>query len=124
MKVHPTTEFQEGVSGPIDLSELGLNLKTTDASVARPPRLAKGTSKSESSPDYFRTIAYLNSDWRLILCKTGIQWILQRRKGLSKWEGYWFARTKEGLLGGLGRCGETHEAALRRIHELPERCEH
>lgn len=130
MKINTTDEFEEAASRPIDLSELGLNLKTIDGAVTQPESPANGICKSESSPDYYRVIAQLNSDWRLILCKSGIQWILQKRRGLSKWEGRWFVRTKQGLLRGLANpglrlqiYGEVNEAALRRIHELPEWCE-
>lgn len=56
--------------------------------------------KAESSSDYYRAIAGLNSEWRLILCKDGIQWVLQKRRP-GRWEGKWFARTKQGLIRGI-----------------------
>lgn len=124
------TDLEKNTSHAIALSELGLHLDFNDGALTHLQASLNGTSKSESSSNYFRTIAHLNSDWRLILCKTGIQWILQKRRGQSKWEGRWFVRTKQGLLRGLSDpvldiegYGEVNEAALRRIHELPERCE-
>lgn len=126
------TQFQEDISEPIALNELGLHLRDNDGTVAHFLSPANGISKAEKSPDYYRTIAYLNADWRLILCRSGIQWIIQKRKRgqvADRWQGRWYVKTKEGLLRGLSdpglriqSYGEINEAALRRIHELPDRC--
>ena len=44
----------------------------TPVSVARRP---------EKADDYAAIVAKLNADWRFIVCRDRIQWILQRRKG-------------------------------------------
>lgn len=123
MKHEPITQFNEDAPQPVDLSELGLHLKDNDRTLARLQTPLNDTSTEETSPEYYGTITYMNSKWRLVLCGHGIQWIIQKKRGPSKWENRWFARTKQGLLRGLGRCGDIHEAAWRRIDELPERCE-
>lgn len=61
---------------------------------------ANSPSNSESSANYSKTITLLNSGRRLVLCKDGIQWIIQWREG-DKWKGKWFARTKQGLIRGI-----------------------
>lgn len=33
----------------------------------------------ESADDYHRVVAVLNDRWRVIECRDGIQWVLQRR---------------------------------------------
>ena len=62
----------------------------------------------EEAADYPAIVAVLNARWRVIECRDGIQWILQRlagkRHGQPRWEGRCYFRTREGL--------------LRRVHEL------
>ena len=41
-------------------------------------------SRIETADDYFRVIARLNPRWRVIECRDGIQWILQRRGSPEK----------------------------------------
>jgi hypothetical protein len=51
----------------------------------------------ESYDEYYRAIAQLDQNTRVIECKDGIQWIVQRRAG-DAWRGVSFCRTKEALL--------------------------
>lgn len=55
----------------------------------------------ESSGDYHRVVAILNPRHRVIVCRDGIQWILQRRAGerhgRARWDSRSYCRTREGL---------------------------
>lgn len=55
----------------------------------------------EKSDTYYRLVIQLNTTWRIILCKNGIQWILQKRKGSYNgkpaWRGRSYCRSKAGL---------------------------
>jgi hypothetical protein len=56
---------------------------------------------AEEADDYPGVTAVLNDNWRVIECRSGIQWILQRRggerHGRARWEGRSFCRTSEAL---------------------------
>ena len=60
-----------------------------------------GASKSEEADDYCDVVLVLNHDWRIIVCRHGIQWILQRRAGVrhgkARWDGKCYCRTRDGL---------------------------
>jgi len=55
----------------------------------------------EESQDYAGVVLSLGTDWRVIVCRDGIQWILQRRAGLrhgrARWEARAYCATREGL---------------------------
>lgn len=73
--------------------------------------------------DSYPTVAVLNDRWRVIRCRTSIQWILQKRRGgSSSWRNRYFCRTREGLI----QCareyaGEIGGDALVILLRLPER---
>lgn len=52
---------------------------------------------SEAADDYPDIITRLTPEWRIILCRDGIQWILQRLTG-NRWRGQSYCRPREGLL--------------------------
>jgi hypothetical protein len=54
----------------------------------------------ESSDQYPRILVIINAGTRVIECKDGLQWIIQRRAGGGRdpWRGVSFCRTKEALL--------------------------
>jgi hypothetical protein len=56
----------------------------------------------ESYDEYNRILARLDAKTRVIACRDGIQWIVQRASvspdGSTKWTGVSFCRTKEALL--------------------------
>jgi hypothetical protein len=56
---------------------------------------------SEECDDYHAVVALLNADWRVIVCRANIQWILQHRAGerhgRARWEGRSYCRTSEAL---------------------------
>ena len=54
-----------------------------------------------NADDYPAVVATLNTGWRIIECRDGLQWILQRRAGKRhgqpRWEGRCYCRTRDGL---------------------------
>lgn len=86
-------------------------------------------STAESDDSYPRVIAILNRGWRVIECRHGIQWILQRRNRAETvarhvWRGRSYCSTKEALI----RCCDEHAgqidpAARLTLMALPERIE-
>jgi hypothetical protein len=77
-----------------------------------PPRRGGST---ESSDQYSRIVVALDPKTRVIECRDGIQWIVQRKtgSGCDPWRGVSFCRTKEALVRLVGS-----HAALR---ALPDR---
>jgi hypothetical protein len=64
--------------------------------IAPPPRGGKhsvpspGNNTHRETSDFYRgVIAVLTSRWRVINCKNGIQWILQKRTAEPLHEGIW-----------------------------------
>jgi hypothetical protein len=54
----------------------------------------------ESGDRYDRVVVQLNEKWRVVECRAGIQWILQRRKSAtagSGWDGRSFCRSGEAI---------------------------
>lgn len=65
-------------------------------------RPARGNSPRESDERYFGIVARLNHCWRVIRCRDGLQWILQRRErdlgpDGARWEGRSYCTTRDGL---------------------------
>lgn len=47
-------------------------------------------------------VTELNNDWRVVVCREGVQWVLQhrwadRRSGVDLWNGRSFCHTKDAL---------------------------
>lgn len=63
--------------------------------------LVANNSHRESDDAYGAIVARLNAGWRVIECRDGIQWILQRldgeRHGRARWTGRSYCRTREAL---------------------------
>ena len=83
----------------------------TLAGASSAPRRFPAPSTREESDDYQAVVAVLNSRWRVIECRDGIQWIVQRRRGhrdgLPVWRGESFCRTKSALLQCIReKCGD------------------
>lgn len=81
---------------------------------------------AENSDLYPHIVARLNDQWRVIVCRDGIQWILQAQSGhsagLPRWRSRYFCRTREGLL----RCVREHAGPIGRnalavLSRLPKR---
>ena len=78
----------------------------------------------ETADDYVGTLARLNATWRVIVCRDGIQWILQRRKeGGGDWprRAMHYCRTRKALIRLTATlCGRVDPLALATLHALPE----
>jgi len=69
----------------------------------------------ESDDSYPRVVIRLSAKLRVIECRDGIQWILQRCKG-GQWRGFSFHRDREVL---IARCGPISSDALALLRALP-----
>lgn len=61
------------------------------------------TSCRESDDNYFAVLVALNTRWRVIACRDGIQWILQQRDATrslhgAPWRGRSYFRTRDALI--------------------------
>ncbi|MCR9151252.1 MAG: hypothetical protein NXH83_13845 [Rhodobacteraceae bacterium] len=78
----------------------------------------------ETADDYVGTVAQLNATWRVIVCRDGIQWILQRRKngGAERpWRSVHYCQTRKALTRLCATlCGRVDPLALATLHALPE----
>lgn len=65
------------------------------------PSPSGGTDHREGSPDYAWTVAQLSDRWRVIECRDGIQWVIQKSRrngGETRWYGELHCRSLVGLL--------------------------
>lgn len=57
---------------------------------------------SESSGDYRHIVLMISSKWRIIECRQGLQWIIQKcqgiRYGTTRWEGKKYFISRDGLV--------------------------
>lgn len=87
------------------------------------PRLSVAQGPEESD-GYPRIVVRLNPQWRVIACRDGLQWILQKRRGLKhgrpRWANRYFFRTRAGLVCGCREyAGELAGDALVVLLRLP-----
>jgi hypothetical protein len=68
----------------------------------------------------------LNERWRVIICRDGVQWVLQHRNAGAEtvasdvWRGRSYCRTREGLVASCDRfCGPVDAAAAAALEALP-----
>lgn len=75
---------------------------------------------SEEADDYPNVICLLGDSWRVILCRHGIQWILQRWIG-RRWRSQSYCRTRCALLGCIHEAEiEVDPDAASSLETLPE----
>lgn len=79
----------------------------------------------ETADFYRHEVARLNSSWRVVVCKDGLQWILQRRDGQrageTRWTGIRYFRTRRALLKAVrAMCGPSDLSSAAILSELPE----
>jgi hypothetical protein len=72
----------------------------------------------------YTPVVILNKGWRIIECRDGIQWILQKRKGQyegrPRWAGESYCRSKSALLRCVrDKAGEVWADAYTQIDDLP-----
>ena len=76
-------------------------------------------SHRESSDHYSYVILRFTNRWRIILCRQGLQWILQRRENLhgGAWRGFRYFRTRKALIEECGRLGLLSNTAAAQLRE-------
>lgn len=75
--------------------------------------------RRESSAAYGRVVTHLNEEWRVIECRDGIQWIVQRWVG-NRWRNETYHRQREFLLI-RARQLSSDSRVLTQIEALPAR---
>ena len=81
-------------------------------------------SSRERDDNYTRIVVVLTRRWRIIVCKHGIQWILQKRSvappNTGTWAGKSYATTRDGLMAACSGRGLLFEPTARlTIEALP-----
>ena len=74
-------------------------------------------SRRERDDNYTRIVVLLTRRWRIIVCKHGIQWILQKRSvappNTGTWAGKSYATTRDGLMAACSGRGLLFEPTAR-----------
>jgi hypothetical protein len=99
-------------------SALPLPLQNHGGSSPQPP------SHRARDDNYAKVIAQLAPRWRVIICKDGIQWILQQRSvpfpNTGTWAGKSYSTTRDALIAACSDRGLLSEPHLRRaLDDLP-----
>lgn len=81
---------------------------------------ALSPSKREKDDNYHDLVAVLNAKWRVIRCKDGIQWIIQKASP-SEWRSKKYLRDRDSLLVRVrSLCGPVNDAAMAKLVALPD----
>ena len=99
--------------------------------VSIPPRLLQSTGVAVTAPPshrerddaYRNVVAQLAPRWRVIICRDGIQWILQRKEAShgGPWRGVSYHTNRDGLIkvsGSLNLLSDTNNKEI--LGKLPE----
>ena len=82
-------------------------------------------SHRERDEGYSGVVAILAPGWRVILCKDGLQWIVQHKGAGKDWRSLRFCASRAGLLDSLRLASAVSPEARRIIAALPENaCAH
>ncbi len=81
----------------------------------------------ERDHDYGRVVVILNERWRVVVCRDGIQWILQKRdgerSGQPRWTGKSYHVGRDSLIRVCRRlCGSCDPTGLTTLENLPAKC--
>ena len=98
--------------------------------VSIPPRLLQSTGVAVTAPPshrerddaYRNVVAQLAPRWRVIVCKDGIQWILQRKEAShgGPWRGMSYHTNREGLSRACGSLEALRSSGLDAVEAFPE----
>ena len=79
-------------------------------------------SHKECDGNYKNLIVQLAPRWRIIICKDGIQWILQRKQASHSgpWIGMSYNTNRDGLLRACRRVGALNNDILEALEALPD----
>ena len=104
------------------------------SNISSPPTRLENSTGSLSLPHshrerddhYAKVIVQLGPRWRIITCKHGIQWILQKRSvappNTGTWAGKSYATTRDGLIAACSGRGLLSESSMVVIlSALPDR---
>ena len=88
----------------------------TGVAVTEPP------SHRERDDGYKGVIAQLAPRWRVIICRDGIQWIVQRKEVShgGPWRGMSYHTSRDGLLRACGSLEALRSSGLEALAALPE----
>ena len=88
----------------------------TGVAVTEPP------SHRERDDGYKGVVAQLAPRWRVIICKDGIQWILQRKEAShgGPWRGVSYHTSRDGLLRACGSLKALPSSGLEAVEAFPE----
>ena len=86
----------------------------------------KAATHRETSDNYSAVVVQLEPRWRVIVCKDGIQWILQKREAEPSHDGNWRGKSyfacKESLIKACGSLGLLSDPQAKAVLEvLPAR---
>ena len=83
--------------------------------------LPLSSSSRERDDNYTRIVVLLTRRWRIITCKHGIQWILQKRSvappNTGTWAGKSYATTRDGLIAACSGRGLLSESSASQVLE-------
>jgi hypothetical protein len=116
------SEFEETFPPPT-LSTNAPQLATAQ-SVSEPDPAPNRLRRAECNDLYPAVVVYLSDKLRVIECRNGLQWILQRRRSRcpNNWRGIKYCRTKEVLMRCVGTGDDATMEILRALPDLfPER---
>ena len=76
----------------------------------------------ERDDGYKGVVAQLTTRWRVIVCRDGIQWILQRKESShgGPWRGVSYHTNRDGLLRACGSLKALSSGAVEALAALPE----
>ena len=79
-------------------------------------------SHRERDDHYKGVVAQLAPRWRVIVCKDGIQWILQRKEAShgGPWRGVSYDTNRDGLLRACGSLEMASSSASEALEALPD----
>ena len=103
----------------------GVAASTTAGVSQRKARRQTNSQIHETADNYVGIVARLSDAWRVVVCRHGIQWILQRkdarRSGRTRWTGVRYFLTREALIR-VSRtlCGRIDSAAMATVAALPD----
>ena len=79
-------------------------------------------SHRERDDGYKGVVAQLTTRWRVIVCKDGMQWILQRKEAShgGPWRGVSYNTHRDGLIRACGSLEALPSSGLEALEALPE----
>lgn len=86
------------------------------------------TTHRESDDDYDQIVTRINDRWRVIVCRDGLQWILQKREGKrggkARWTGVSYSTTRKALITAThAHCCDRQTGAMECLKGLPNNIE-